>query len=315
MTLGAPLADDRASGVASPPAAARRAARRWRVSRRDRAGYLFMLPAVVLVACVSVLPVFFAVRLSLHQTQYATLGRFVGLANFAALLRDPAFLRSLSTSALYVLPSLALAVPLGLGLAVLLNQPVRARVVFRTLIILPWVVSQTVTALLWLWLLNYDFGPLNFAIRALRGAAVDFLTPDLALPTLVGVNVWRSYPFPTIMLLAALQTVPHELYEAVAIDGASAAGAFRWVTLPWIRSTLLITLIALTIEYFNMVTLIYVLTGGGPLGLTETVSLRVFNTAFTYWRLGSATAMGMVIFALNAVFSWLYLRTLRREAG
>src|SRR3990170_4101713 len=183
--------------------------------------------------------------------------------NFSALFRDPAFLRSLSTSGTYVLSSLALAIPLGLGLAVLLTQPVRGRVVFRTLIILPWVISQTVTALLWLWLLNYDFGPVNFLVRAVGGGAVDFLDPDWALPTLVLVNVWRSYPFPTIMFLAALQTVPRELYEAVWIDGGSPAAAFRWVTLPWIRSTVLIALIAMTIEYFNMVTLIYVVTGGG----------------------------------------------------
>jgi multiple sugar transport system permease protein len=292
----------------------------WRSRRKNRrswtelwAGLGFMLPALVVVGCVTILPVAYAIQISVHRTNYAALGAFYGFGNFLAVFRDPGFSQSLLVSTKFVVGSLVFAIPLGLGLAILLTKQVRGRALFRTLIILPWVLSQTVTALLWLWLLNLDFGIVTLALRLLAGLHVDFFTPERAMSTLVSVNVWRSYPFAVIMFLAVLPTVPRDLYEAIQIDGGSGWAALRWVTLPWISPTLLITIMAMSIEYFNMVTLVLVLTGGAPLGLTETLSLRIFMEAFTNWRLGAATAMGMVVFALNALLCLLYFRMLRRR--
>lgn len=273
----------------------------------------FMLPALLVVGLVTILPVAYAVQISLHRTHFATLGAFYGIGNYLAVFRDPSFYQSLRVSATFVVASLVFAVPLGLGLAILLTKEVRGRAVFRTLIILPWVLSQAVTALLWLWLLNLDFGVVPMLLRMASGARVDFFTTEWAMTTLVSVNIWRSYPFALIMFLAVLPTVPRDLYESIQIDGGSGWAAFRWVTLPWISSTLLITVMAMSIEYFNMVTLVLILTGGAPMGLTETLSLRIFTEAFTSWRLGSATAMGMVVFALNALLCAVYFRVIRRR--
>jgi multiple sugar transport system permease protein len=274
---------------------------------------VFIAPAVVTVFLVSIYPVFDALLLSLYQTRYAEKLQFVGAKNYVALWNDPAVWSSGLNSLIYTGASLALVVPLSLGLALLLNARIPLQGVARTVIVLPWVVSQTVVALLWAWLLNADFGPITYAAQALTGARPAVLSsPVAAMAALVVVNVWASYPQATLLLLAAVQTVPRELHEAARMDGASGWRRFRFVTLPLIRPTLLVVLIQLTLLYFNMVTLIFTLTGGGPLGTTETLAVRVLKTSFEDWNLGRGAALGLVITAINFVMSAVYIRALRR---
>ena len=293
------------------PAASGFAARR----RKTSLPAVFIAPAIVAVFLISIYPVFDAVVLSLYQTRYAEKLRFVGGQNYVALWNDPAIWTSAANSLVYVGASLALVVPLALGLALLLNANIPFRGTARTVIILPWVVSQTVVALLWAWLLNADFGPITYGIQALTGARPALLASTLgAMAALIVVNVWASYPQATLLLLAAVQTVPIELHEAAHIDGASAWKRFRYVTLPLIRPTLLVVLIQLTLLYFNMVTLIFTLTGGGPLAATDTLALRVLKISFEDWNLGRGAALGLVITALNFVMSALYVKALRQPA-
>jgi multiple sugar transport system permease protein len=274
-----------------------------------------MAGAVLLVLFVSCYPILYAVRLSLHQTEYLTVGRFVGAENFVRAAQDPRIQNSVRTSLTYVFGSLLLVLPTGLGLALLLNRPIRFAAVFRTILILPWIVSQTVTAMLWAWLLNPNFGPVNYLLVTLGFRRVMFVAnPDLAMTTLIVANVWQSYPYAMILLLAALQTIPAQVYEAARIDGASSPKCLRYVTLPMISNVLLVVVIMCTLHYFNMVTLMYVLTGGGPVFRTETLSLKVFLEAFTHWDMSLASTVGIGIFAFNIVFSLLYVRLLRREA-
>lgn len=273
---------------------------------------VFIVPAVVMVFLVSIYPVFDALLLSLHQTRYAEKLRFIGAQNYVALWNDPAIWNSGVNSLVYTAGSLLLVIPLSLGLALLLNAKIPLRSTARTVIILPWVVSQTVVALLWAWLLNSDFGPITYAVQGFTGARPAILaSPTGAMVALVIVNVWASYPQATLLLLAAVQTVPAELYEAARIDGASAFRRFRYVTLPLIRPTLLVVLIQLTLLYFNMVTLIYTLTGGGPLAGTETLAVRVMKTSFEDWNLGRGAALGLIITLVNLLISLVYVKTLR----
>jgi multiple sugar transport system permease protein len=283
--------------------------------RRYRVPYLFVSAAVLLVLLVSLYPILYAVRLSLYETEYLRIGRFVGLANFVRAALDPRIQHSVGASLMYVFGSLALVLPIGLGLALLLNRPIRFRTVFRTVLIVPWIVSQTVTAMLWAWLLNPNFGPVNYLLATLGVGRVMFVAnPGLAMKTLIVANVWQSYPYAMILLLAALQTIPEQLYEAARIDGASPARCFRFVTLPMISNVLLVVVIMCSLHYFNMVTLMYVLTGGGPVFRTETLSLTVFLEAFTHWDMSLASTVGIAIFVCNVGFSLLYIRLLRREA-
>ncbi len=273
-----------------------------------------MLPAIVLAVGVSLYPILYAFYLSLFRTRYLERVAFVGLGNYARLLADPAFWHNLAYSLAYVFGSLIVVLPFSLAVAVLLNQPIRYRTAFRTLVILPWVVSQTIIALLWGWLLNADFGPGIYLLEVFGlGKVTVFGEARLALPTLIGVNVWGSYPMAVILLLAALQTIPAELKEAARVDGTSPWQHFTRITLPLVQPTLLVATIMLTLLYFNMVTLILILTGGGPLGATEVLSLRAFKEGFDFWHVGYAATLGMVIFFFNVVFSLLYIRLLRQE--
>ena len=273
---------------------------------------LFIGPAIVLVILVSVYPVFDAIALSLYATKFAEKVRFVGLQNYIELLRDPTIWKAGANSLVYTLGSLFVAIPFSLAVALLLNRPSRMQGALRTVAILPWVISQTITALLWGWLLNADFGPVTYGIDALFGVRTALLaSPVWAMVALIGINIWSSYPQATLLMLAALQTIPRELYEAAHIDGAGPTKAFRHITLPLIRPTLLVVIIQLTLLYFNMVTLVYVFTGGGPLSSTETLALRVLKTSFEDWNLGHGAALGLIITLINLAFSLLYIRTLR----
>lgn len=283
--------------------------------RRKRRSWLpiaFILPATLLVIAVSVYPVFDALLLSLHATRYAQKLDFVGLANFVTLLRDPTVWSDAKSAVVYTVGSLLLVIPYSLALALLLNRPMPLRGVVRTLAILPWVFSQTVTALLWSWLLNPDFGPVAYTMQHLTGSPVALLaSPTGAMVSLIGVNVWASYPMAALLFLAALQTIPGDLYEAMRMDGAGAVALFRHITLPMIRPTLVVVLIQLTLLYFNMVTLIYVMTGGGPIGATQTLALRVLKMSFENWDLGRGAALGLILTFVNLALSLFYVRALR----
>lgn len=274
----------------------------------------FLLPAVLLVLLVTFLPILNAMVVSLYDTIYLQRTDFVGLRHYWNYLRDPQGWQNIRGSLIYVLGSLALALPLGIFLATLLNREIRFRTFFRTVIILPWVVSQIVTALLWGWLINPHYGPINYFVHLWFGSPIDVLSqPYLAMPALILVNVWRSFPYPMLLTLAALQTVPAELLEAATVDGASAWIRFWRITFPLIQNTLLITTIILTLHYFNMVTLPLVFTGGGPLGTTEVISLRVYKEAFTFYHVGYGSAIAVYILLFNVLFSLVYIRLLRAE--
>jgi multiple sugar transport system permease protein len=173
---------------------------------------------------------------------------------------------------------------------------------------LPWVISQTVVALLWTWMFNPLYGVLNYLLSFLGFQAIDITNRSIAMPFLIFANVWRSYPLPMILLFAAMQSISEELYDAAKIDGANAFKRFLHITLPSIKGTSLVTIITLTIFDFNMVTLIYIMTGGGPGNQTTTLSLRAFKTAFEQWDMSLASAISVIILLFNLIFSLVYLR-------
>jgi len=271
-----------------------------------------VLPAIVIVAVVSIFPIVYAINLSLHETTYMEVGDFVGLEHFLRIFTSPDGLAEIGRSLVYVVGSLVITVPLSLALASLLNQQVRFRRVFRVLILMPWVVSQTVAALLWKWLVNPDYGPLG--LGDLPTGRLDFLAnPVLAMVLLIVVNVWISYPLATILCLASLQTIPEELREAAEVDGAGPFRRFMKVTLPLMKPTLFVVAIQLTLLYFNMVTLVYTLTGGGPLDGTNLLSLSAYKQSFEFFNLGLGAAYSVVLFAFNILFGAAYIRLLRSD--
>jgi ABC-type sugar transport system permease subunit len=287
-----------------------------RAGTRGRAfPWLLLSPALALVVLVTFLPVVQAARLSVHETRYLEQGRFIGLAHYTVFLHDPLSRRNLVNTLALTFASLALVLPMALGLALLLNRPLPGRAIFRTVLILPWVVSQVLAGLLWRWVDSPLIGPVAYLAGRLTQSRVDILgDPGTAMLGVVAANVWRTFPFPMVLALAALQTVPEELYEAARIDGAGRWASFQYVTFPMIQNTLLIATIILSVHCVNLIELPLVLTGGGPVNATEVLGLRVYREAFVLQNFGFGSAIAMVMFAINVVLSLGYIRVLRAEA-
>jgi multiple sugar transport system permease protein len=282
----------------------------------ERRGFIvvFALPAVLLVILVYLYPILYAFWVSLHQTRFLQLERFVGLANYAELLRDRTVWRATINSIIYMMGSVIVTIPLGLGLALMLNRPLPLIGVIRGILIAPWVISQAVAALLWTWLLEPSLGPVNYLIELSGHRKVFFLAdPLLAMLTVIVANIWLSYPFPMILFLAALRGVPVELYEAVQLDGAGRWATFRHIVFPFLQPTMLSTVILVSLLYLNMVALVYIMTGGGPLAATETLAVQAFKRSFMEFRIGFGATLGTLILMLNVVFGAGYIRLLQRQ--
>lgn len=296
--------------VAVPHLAARR--RRRRI---DLLPYVMVAPALLAVAAFSLLPTLYGILVSLYRVEFVELLTFVGTRNYAEVLSDSKFWNSVRVSFVFTGLSVVFTVLAGFGLALLANQRMRFRSAFRTVALLPWVTSYVVTYMIFRWILNADFGLLNaLFVEGLGWPRVQWLgDPVLAMSSLITVNVWRAAPHAMVLLLAGLQGIRQELYEAAAIDGAGRVRSFFAVTLPLMRTAILILVVLITIIDFNVVVAMLVLTGGGPGTATETMSLRMYLEAFTYTRMGTASAIAVIIFAINLVLTAVYIRLLRTE--
>jgi ABC-type sugar transport system permease subunit len=278
--------------------------------------YYFFMPAFILVAAISFLPLGYAVVQSLFRSDYLELGKFVGLGNYYDYLVGQDGLWSVWNSLVYVLASVAIAVPFGFACGLVLNRPIPFRGLLRTVLILPWLVSNLVCGLMWLWLVNPQFGIAGYVFRQLSLALPNMVTnPVAAMAAVVVATGWAQYPLVMVFMLAALQTVPQELVEAAQIDGASTWQRFRHITVPMVRNTLMLALILSSLHCFKNVEIILVMTGGGPNGATETMALRVFLEGFRFFRMGIGSAGAVMIFLLNLMFTFAFMRVLRSEHG
>lgn len=273
---------------------------------------LFLAPALLLICCFTVIPIVEAVYTSFHATKYAVVGEFVGLKNYISVMTESEGWKNILNSIEYVVLSLALALPIGVGIGSLLNRKIKGMTILRTMIVIPWILSQTVSALLWGWLLNGNYGLITYWVYRLTGTKMDLFSTALTAKILVViVNVWNTVPVIIILTIAALQTISPELVEAAKVDGASRRMIYWKLTLPMIKPTMATALVMQSIEYFNMVTLIYVLTAGGPFNETQTLSLAAYQNGFDYWHMDIAAAYSIIIFFLNIVFSLFYVRILK----
>ncbi|MFN8525936.1 MAG: sugar ABC transporter permease [Chloroflexota bacterium] len=281
----------------------------------DLLPYVMIAPALLAITAFSLVPTAYGIVVSLYRVEFVELLTFVGVRNYADVLTDRKFWDSVRVSFTFTGLSVPLTVVAGFGLALLGNQSLRFRAAFRTIALLPWITSYVVTYMIFRWMLNADFGLINaFLVEILGWSRVQWLgEPVLAMACLVTINVWRAAPHAMVLLLAGLQGIPRELYEAASIDGATRIRSFFGVTLPLMRPALLILIVLITIIDFNVVVAMLVLTGGGPGTATEAMSLRMYHEAFTYTRMGTASAIAVIIFGINLVLSGIYIRLLRTE--
>lgn len=292
----------------NPPAARQRV---------DPLPYLLLLPSLVAFAVLLLYPIAQAVALSFR---YYVLTRpergtpFVGLANYADALGRPEVWQSLGRAAVYTAGTVGSSVLIGLVTALALHQRFWGRAFFRAALIVPWVVPQVVTALIWVWMLDRQFGIINYLLLGFGPARepIGWLTDTAwAMPSVIAVGSWKEYPVATLMLLAGLQNIPSEYYEAAAIDGANAWRRFRDITLPGLAPVAGILVLLQVIWSFKSFAYVYLMTQGGPARTTETVVVHVYLQAFRNFNFGLASAIGVLMIVILSVFSVLYMWALR----
>lgn len=280
------------------------------------APYFWFAPAILILFLVTLYPSVFVTWLSFQKTRYYELTGFVGLANYAEVLGSSAFWDTTFTSLTYVVGSLVGALILGMAAALVLNNAGATGTVLRVFILFPWTLSMSVVGSIWLWLLNPSFGPIPYLIQVIGlDPGLMLGDPGLALPLIIIVTAWWSFPYVMVMATAAMQSIPNELYEAVEIDGGGALIKFRYVTLPQILPTLGSTSLTLSIMYLTLMTLIIVMTGGGPLGATTTLSFEAFRGTVQAVNIGPTAVVSIVVLLLNVALGALYIRLTGRVTG
>jgi multiple sugar transport system permease protein len=286
--------------------------------RPDRLPYLLVAPLVALIGAFVLYPMAEGVRVSLYDSRdlVPRPEEFAGLANFAWLLRSPETATTLRVTVLYVAVTTVAATLIGLASALVLNASFRGRAFFRAAVTIPWGIPLVASALIWFWMFDPQYGVLNYAVRSLglsAGGIAWLLSPRWALAAVMGVDVWRTFPFGTLVLLTALQAIDRDLYGAAAVDGAGARAVFRHVVLPSIRPSLMILSLLYTIWGMKRFDTIWILTQGGPADATNVLSVFIYREAFRNFRVGQASAMALVGAALGLVATLVYFTLERRH--
>ncbi len=281
------------------------------IARRAE-GLWLVAPALIVLGALTAYPTIWVLWLSLQRrVPIFGIDRFEGLGNFRFLIEDARFWNAAGVTLVFTVASVALELVGGLVVALALREQRTGRRIALSLLLLAWALPSVVTAKLFEWLYNPTAGLVNYA---LGGAALNWLgDPRLALPGVVLADVWRTLPFVALLCYARLASIPAELYEAAAIDGAGRFAAFWRITLPLSRQILLIVLLFRTLDALRAFDLPFVLTGGGPAGTTETLTVYAYRSLFQTLQLGFGSAVGVVVFALVMLVAWGYLRVLRRE--
>jgi multiple sugar transport system permease protein len=274
-------------------------------------GQRFVTPALLLLALVTVYPVLSVLYLSLHRKLLIfDISRFVGLDNYLFLLQDDRFWNALGNTAYFTLLSVVLELVLGLSIAMLLQREFRFKGFVRAVVLIPWAIPTVVSAKMWEWMYNTDFGILNY----LLGAEVNWLgSPLWALNAAVFMDVWKTTPFVAILLMAGLQVIPRDLSQAARIDGAGSWDVFRKVTLPLLKPVILVVLIFRTLDAFRVFDAVYVLTGGGPANTTETLSIYAYKVLFQTLQFGYGSTLSVVVFLCVGMISVVYIKLLSTE--
>ncbi|TCV69293.1 sugar ABC transporter permease [Neorhizobium sp. S3-V5DH] len=285
-------------------------------NRFSWAPFLWFTPAILILFLVTLYPTIFVFWLSFQKTKYYELVGFNGLGNYVEVLRSSEFWDTTIISLTYLGGSLAGAMILGLGSALVLNRAGVTGSALRVFILFPWTLSMSVVGSIWLWLLNPSFGPVPFVIQKLGiDPGLMLGDPGMALPLIIIVTAWWSFPYVMVMATAAMQSIPKELYEAVEIDGGGAFVKFRYVTLTEILPTLGSTALTLSIMYLTLMTLIIVMTGGGPLGSTTTLSFEAFRGTVQAVNIGPTAVVSIVVLIINVALGALYSRLTGRATG
>jgi multiple sugar transport system permease protein len=287
--------------------------------KRQRAAWLFLAPALLVLGVFFLIPVIAAFGLSLTDYDLYALAnihnlRFVALDNYAALLQRREFWSALGHTLYFVVVGVPLSMAVSLGAAMLLNSPLaRCKAFFRTALFAPVVTTVVAVAIVWRYLFNTKYGLANYLLGLVGIHPIDWLgNPHWAMPAIILFAVWKNFGYNMIIFLAGLQAIPADLYEAARIDGASAWQQCRHITLPMLGPTVWMVAILTVSGYFQLFAEPYVMTEGGPLQSTTSVLYLMYNEGFKWWNLGSASAIAFLLFAVMFTVTVLMFRLGRR---
>lgn len=290
-----------------------RRARRFRVATP----YLLVAPAALYLLLFMAYPLLKEFQLSFTDTSLLapTGGSIVGLDNYSKVIHDSDFAKAVWITLVYAAGSVVGALGLGLGAALVMNQPIRGRTVVRSAITLPWAAPPIAVALIFAWMFNNQYGVFNFLL--VKSGVIDSYqhwldNENLALLGLLIVTVWMTFPICALILLAAMQSIPKELYEASKVDGAKALNRYKYVTVPEIRPTLYVITLLLSIWALRRFDIVWVMTQGGPVGSTTTLVVNLYREAFQNQQLGVSSAIGILGFVLSAVVTVVYFLLSKR---
>ncbi|WP_425277270.1 carbohydrate ABC transporter permease [Devosia riboflavina] len=289
-------------------------ARMW----KQRADYLYVLPAIVVMLIVIAYPVYYTIELSFFKTPASLQLRdkvFIGLDNYTTILTSGSFWKVTWQTLIWTFFSTLFAFFLGLGAALSLHREFVGRGVLRAILLIPWVVSAVAASYVWKWLYHSDFGAIGaFMVQVgLTDEPINFIdNTSTALASLIVVNVWKEFSFAMIMLMAGLQTVPEQLLRAAKVDGANAWQRFWHVTFPHLAGVSTVTVLLLTVQNFNSFIIPFIMTGGGPAGSSDIWITQIYQLAFGRQRWGAAAAYSVLLFIIMMTLGYFYVRALTR---
>ena len=280
--------------------------------------YASVLPALLVIVLFTIYPVVYAVRISFFQYILTKPNShpFVGLNNFHDVITSYYFKNSLINTSIYTIASVTGVMIFGLIVAMLLNTKIRSVNALKIIILLPWAIPAVVAGLMWKWIVNSDFGILNgilYSLGAIESYIPFLADPILAKVSLIMAHIWKEGPLAAIFIVAGLQLIPNEFYEAAKIDGGSGLLVFRYITLPLLRPILLVVVVYETMTAILTFDLVYVLTGGGPADSTSLISWFAYAEIYKFLNLGAGIALSIIIALITLILIILYMRALKTE--
>lgn len=283
--------------------------------KRNKLPYIYLIPAVVIIVAIFAIPLFNLLWYSFAKVDL--IGNFrgwVGLKNYEYLL-TPEFGKTLVRTLIWVVCGIAGIFLVGTTLALALNKPIPGRGFFRTVVIIPWVIPHVFAGTMWSWVLNSSNGIVNTILLSLGiiNQPISFLGADLALATVIFIRIWKGVPFLVMSLLSALQTIPSEVEEAARLDGALGLKYFWHITLPLLKPVMIMSGTILMAWSFTIFDLVYVITGGGPLNVTELLSITIYKKAFINSDLGGAAAIAIFTMIFVSIIAFFLMRHNAKE--
>lgn len=277
-------------------------------------GYVFITPQIMGFLLFFLFPIIAAFYLSFTKWNLMTAPSWVFLTNYIRQFQDPKFYQIIKNTLYFTFAYIPLVVTASLGLALLINNDIPGKNIYRTIFFMPNVTSLVAISILWKWLLQPEFGLINYTLSFLHISGPEWLSSKVwAMPGIILMRVWWGAGYYMVILLAGLKSIPKEYYEAAEIDGSSRIQTFRYITFPHLLPSILLSTTMAAIWTFKEFEQIFMMTGGGPADSTKVLVLQIYNQAFRYMRMGDATALSMILFVIIGVFTVVNFKITKRK--